>query len=112
MIHGVKNADQYLYHYTEMSTGVDHILKGKSFKFGRYLETNDPKEAKAWEFGLGTNENRDLAEYDMTELSEWLSGELKRKARAACFSRDTAPLSGNHLEDIFHPGSCNPTLWV
>ena len=112
MIEGVKNADQFLYHHTTVETAIAFILKNKSLKFGRYTGTNDPKEAKTWDFDLGTNGTIDLGKYDMREVSRGLSGDLKERARVACFSKDTAPLSGNHLHDIFRRGYCKPRMWA
>ena len=96
MIEHVTSADSFLYHYTKSSTARDLIFKDRTLQFSSYSKTNDPKEMKAWQFDLGTNENRDLEKYKMDDLSAWLSTELKRVARLACFSMDTGPLTGNH----------------
>lgn len=94
MIDRCTSVDRLLYHYTKASTATDHILKNRLLQFGSYAYTNDPKESKAWRFDAGTNEDRDLGKYKMEELSTWLSKELKDRTKLACFSTDTAPLSG------------------
>lgn len=94
MIENLTSADKFLYHYTSSSTAIEHILKDRSLRLGSYTKTNDPKESKTWQFSLGTNESRDLGKYKMEEMSNWLSNELKLKTKLACFSMDTAPLSG------------------
>lgn len=112
MIEGITASDKFLYHYTKASTALDYILKNRSLRFNPYTLTNDPKETKTWQFNLGTNENRDLGKYRMSEESSWLSYELKNRTRVACFCMDSPPLSGNHLEDIFRRGFCKPRMWL
>lgn len=112
MIENVTSSDAFLYHYTKASTARNLIFPNGTLLFGRYIETNDPKETKAWQFDLGTNNNIDLGAYKMGELSTWLSNELKQNARLACFSKDSAALTGNHLQDIFKRGFCKPRMWV
>ena len=112
MIDRCTSADRLLYHYTKASTATSHILKNRLLQFGSYAHTNDPKESNAWKFSLGTNEDRDLGKYTMEELSVWLSKELKGRTKLACFSTDTAPLSGEHMKDIFNRGFCKPRMWA
>jgi len=112
MIEHVSSADEFLYHYTKGTTALEYIFRNRTLRFGTYTNTNDPKESKAWEFGLGTNENRDLGKYKMSEVSGWLSAELKQKTKLACFSMDTAPLTGDHLADIFKRGFSKPRMWA
>ena len=112
MIDRCTSADRLLYHYTKASTATSHILKNRLLQFGSYAHANDPKESKAWRFSLGTNEDRDLGKYTMEELSVWLSKELKGRAKLACFSTDTAPLTGDHMKDIFNRGFCKPRMWA
>lgn len=112
MIEKVTSSDQFIYHYTKASTALEYILKNRTLRFGKYNNTNDPKETKKWEFDLGRNENRDLGKYNMRELSRWLSSELKHKTRLTCFSMDSGPLKGNHMQDIFKRGFCKPRMWA
>jgi hypothetical protein len=112
MIEHVTSADRYLYHYTKSSTAVDNIFKTRTLLFGRYTETNDPKEAKSWEFSLGTNQERDLGRYKIAEVSSWLSAQLKQKTRLACFSMDHGPLSGDHMKDVHRRGYAKPRMWA
>lgn len=112
MIEQVTSSDAFLYHYTKASTARDFIFKNRNLRFGRYSETNDPKETKTWQFDLGTNSNIDLGAYNIDELSTWLSSRLKRLAMLTCFSMDAAQLTGNHLQDIFKRGFCKPRMWA
>lgn len=112
MIQGIHSTDKYVYHYTSAGTARDYILKNATLRLGSYTTTNDPKEAKQWEFGLGTNSNRDLAKYNHSELSRWLSDELKRRTRLACFATDTGPLTGDHMSDLLRRGFAKPRMWA
>jgi hypothetical protein len=112
MIENLTIADKYVYHYTKAHIALDHIIKERSLRFGKYINTNDPKETKTWQFDIGTNENRDLGRYNMNALSEWLSRELKLKTKLVCFSTDTDPLTGDHISDIFKRGYCKPRMWA
>lgn len=109
---GFKDSNKSLYHYTKVSTAIDGVLKNRVLKIGRLINTNDPKETKNWEFNLGTNENRSLSSYNMKELSKELSTELKAKTKVICFSKDTDPLTGDHLKDIYNRGFCKPRMWA
>lgn len=111
MIEGISEPDRYVYHYTTAEVACDHILKSRLLRFSQYTCTNDPKESKTWQFDLGTNTNRDLGAYKMAELSSWLSSELKARTRVLCVSKDRGPLTGNHMDDIFHRGYCKPRMW-
>ena len=112
MIVNFTDANRLVYHYTTSATALEHILKSRSLRFSSYTKTNDPKESKAWQFNLGTNEQRDLGKYDMQELSLWLSNALKTRTKLACFSRDSSPLTGNHLREIFQRGFCKSRMWA
>jgi hypothetical protein len=112
MIEHVSSSDTFLYHYTKATTARDCIFKNRQLRIGSYANTNDPKESRAWEFDLGTNENRDLGKYKISDMSIWLSAELKQRTNLVCFSRDTATLTGDHLKDIFNRGFSKPRMWA
>jgi Protein of unknown function (DUF2971) len=112
MLENFNNSSKYLYHYTSAHTALNHILKKKSLRFGVYTKTNDPKEAKTWQFKLGSYLDRDLSAYRMEELSPWLSDQIKGHARLLCFSTDRHPLQGDHTVDIFRRGFCKPRMWA
>lgn len=112
MIENLTRSDLYLYHYTTASTANDNILMDRTIRMGRYTATNDPKEVKSWEFTVGANGDLDLGKYTMAAESAWLSGELKSRARIACFCQDSNSLTGNHLNDIFQRGYCKPRMWA
>ena len=112
MIESLRDANQYLYHYTTLATAQQYIIKNGTLRLSSYTRTNDPKESKAWEFSLGSNENRDLFSYSVSEESDQLSKRLKAQTKLICFSMDRGPLTGNHLEDIFRRGFARPRMWA
>ena len=112
MIIGFRDANELVYHYTSASAAQEHILRNGTLRLGAYDQTNDPKESRTWQFNLGTNESRDLTKYKFQETSEQFSALLKANAKLACFTTDTAPLTGNHMEDILNRGFCKPRMWA
>lgn len=102
---------KYLYHYTSSKIATDNILSNKTLKIGRYIETNDPKETKEWQFFVGTNEGRELSPYNLTEMSIKATHALKHRTNVICFSCDRE-LSGDHMVDIFNRGFCKPKMWA
>ena len=112
MIYGVRDGDEYLYHYTSAETARGFILKNGTLKLGTYTTTNDPKEARDWQFSLWTAGSRDLGSYAFAETSKRFSDLLKRKAKLACFSTDTNPLTGDPIKDILNRGFAKPRMWA
>jgi Protein of unknown function (DUF2971) len=112
MIENISSVETYLYHYTKAKKALDDILKNRRLLLNNYTKTNDPKESKFWVFDLGGNEAHDFGKYNTTEMSLWLSAELKSRAKLACFSMDNTPLTGNHLADIHNRGFCKPRMWA
>lgn len=112
LILGVVDPDRYVYHYTPAATALEHILPHRQLRFGRYTNTNDPKESRTWSFSTWAARAEDLAAYDLTETSRWLSDELKSKARLACFATDQGPLTGDHIRDIYNRGWARSRMWA
>lgn len=106
-----KHQDRLLYHYTSAKTATEYILKDKQLKLGRYINTNDPKETKTWQFSVRTNEERDLSGYSLAEISERFTQALKHKTNLACFSQDEA-LTGDHTRDIYARGFGKSRMWA
>jgi len=108
----IKDAGEFLYHYTSIET-AEKIIESGALRLGRYRDTNDPKERKDWHFPVGTNsKDLDIDHRSAQELSDWLSDSLKSSARLACFCMDTPPLTGDHLREIFARGYCKPRMWA
>lgn len=109
---GLKDHSKYIYHYTEMEIAVQHILKTRTLKIGKLLNTNDPKESKSWKLSISTNEGSKLRLYSLDDISEEATRKLKSKVNVMCFSKDKPPLSGSPLEDICKRGFCKPRMWA
>jgi hypothetical protein len=75
------------------------------------METKDPKESKVRQFGVGSNEGRDISAYDLTEISIKATRALKHRTNVICFSQDRE-LSGDHTVDFFNRGFCKPKMWA
>lgn len=111
-IQHISDADAYLYHYTKISTAIDYIFKNNTLRLSTYTNTNDPKETKTWRFDLVSFEGLDISKYPTTPLSEKFSAELKSKTKLACFSTDSGPLTGNHINDIYSRGFAKARMWA
>jgi len=109
---GLKDHSKYLYHYTTMEIAVEYILKNRTLKIGKLINTNDPKESKSWKLSISTDEGSKLKNYSLDDISEEVTRELKRKVNVICFCKDKPPLSGSPLEDIYKRGFCKPIMWA
>ncbi|ATC65258.1 hypothetical protein CMV30_15580 [Nibricoccus aquaticus] len=108
-----KNSDQYVYHYTKISSVIDHILPKRSLRIGSFSKTNDPKEVKEWSFWLSSNSSSGaLVNQDKQRLSQAFSTELKGCARVICFCSDRPQLTGDRIADIFDRGFVKPRMWA
>ena len=112
MIIGFKESGKFLYHYTKLETAKEKILAEGKLRFSRLWETNDPKEKRDWEFGMGSNENADLGKYNLSSLSGQLSEGIKKNTHILCFCQDADGLTGDHLKDIFLRGFARPRMWA
>ncbi len=112
LIYGLRDADRYLYHYTKAETALTHILPMNRLRLGRFENTNDPRETRRWRFSSHSPTSAiDLAGYDLDELSELVGGTLQKSARLVCLSRDTGPMTGDHLSDVHRRGLALPRMW-
>jgi hypothetical protein len=108
----MNDPNRYLYHYTKTSTAIDHILKDRRLRLGRYAAMDDPAESKAWEFERVGSTNAVLKEFEKEDLSSWISNELQTRTRVICFCMDSPDLTGDHIRDISLRGFCKPRMWT
>ena len=106
-----EDQDRFLYHYTSANTALEYILKNKQLMLDRYINTNDPKETKTWQFAISTNEKRDLSGYCLNELSERFTRVLKHRTNLVCFSQDST-LTGDHTIDMYARGFGKSRMWA
>lgn len=98
-----------VYHYTRLSTALEHILPTMKLRLGRLAETNDPREKHLWRFtniGAGEEIRDHSLAYDAAHHAA--DGVLRRGAKVACFTEDRA-------EDEQGPaiqGWARPRMWA
>ena len=105
-----KNAKQYVYHYTNAETAINHILKDETLLVSCYNKTNDPKETKDWLFISGSNFGKCLKKYTPEYLSKIMNPVIKETTHVICFTKDEV-LTGN-AEDMPKRGFCKPRMWA
>lgn len=101
----------YLYHYTNVATAKDCILRPRTLKIGSFRNTNDPKESKNWEFSFALG-GLDPSIEETTAARLAISNEIKDKAKVLCFSKDKNYLDTNPLNHIFSRGFAKPRMWA
>lgn len=111
VIMNVTDPNRFVYHYTSLDT-AKKIIKNFSLRMGEFMGTNDPKESKEWHFDLLSDAGNDFRGVDAGKLSSDLSDTIKRHSRVLCFCRDSAGLTGNHLDDISHRGYFKARMWA
>jgi hypothetical protein len=111
MIIGFRSPDRFVYHYTKLST-ARKILTSRTFRIGRFISTNDPKETKQWVFSPLTKIQKGFGTFDTNSFSKNFSAAIKQFARVACLSRDQQELSGDHIRDFFLRGWSKPRMWA
>ncbi len=98
LIYGLRLHERYVYHYTKFATARDFILPSNILRLGHFTKTNDPRESRQWQFGVGSiARDKDIGPYALQNVSEWMSSVIQRETRIACFCRDAGPLTGNYL---------------
>ena len=113
LIYGLRLHERYVYHYTKFATARDFILPSNILRLGHFTKTNDPRESRQWQFGVGSiARDKDIGPYALQNVSEWMSSVIQRETRIACFCRDAGPLTGNHLDDIYRRGFARARMWA
>jgi hypothetical protein len=111
MIIGHRDSESFVYHYTKMSRAKEDILPKGSLMIGRYVNTDDPKEKKDWNFTLWAERPETLIDSSSIKLSLKFSNALKERTKVVCFCRDRETLTGDHLHDIGRRGFAKPRMW-
>ena len=112
LIYELRDHERYVYHYTKAETARDYILPSRTLRLGPFLETNDPRESRQWEFSADSLGKLDLSNYGTRELSDWLGGTLQQSARVACFCQDVGTLTGDPLREMYQRGFSRPRMWA
>jgi len=107
----VKDSDRYIYHYTNASTALTHILKNQSFKLNTYVSTNDPRETKAWRVSGWPRNYIEGSPPDLDQLAGDFTQRLQQRVVAGCFCSDRN-LTGEPLADEHKRGYAKPRMWA
>lgn len=99
-------SDDALFHYTKLSTAIDHILHTKRFKLSILKDTNDPREYKLKirnSFGSVLSEKAPTYEELERKANAKIDRIYRYESRVMCFCSNTKPTlilsNGNSLED-------------
>jgi hypothetical protein len=79
----VPRPEKFLFHYTSLYS-VMAILASSEFWFSVFKNTNDPRENKAWDFGIQPTPSNDEIMRIVTEMGAI----LRESVQLACFTQD------------------------
>ena len=105
--------DEFLFHYTKLSTAVDGILKSGTIQFGKLQNTNDPYERQimALDLDIGSanfsagHPHRELLRHAYSELTNVHSG-----CNLLCTTMDVP--TTEHTRGFRRRGFNVPNLWA
>ena len=98
--------NEYLFHYTSVSTFLEYILPNKTLRLSPMSEVNDPKESS---FSANFYGNSDIE--TVKELLDRLRMFHGSRVKAACFARDDPSIAFDGATHIFH-GWVKPAMWA
>lgn len=119
----IKTSDDALFHYTKVSTAIEHILHAKKFRLSILGDTNDPNEYKRKLF-----DSHRRASAEETQVEEKQYDELLRKAedrierirrfecRVMCFCTNDKPTlilsdGSSRNEELVSEGWAKSRMW-
>lgn len=130
------DSNRYLYHYTKLNTGIEHILYNGTLRMSPFFNVNDPIESKNKSFGVsysakdlipenelfGFNQEEIINEINsilannympLSQINEEANKLLLHDCKVICFSRDSNKLHKVAYPDhIHHRGYCRPRMWA
>ncbi|MDR7000995.1 DUF2971 domain-containing protein [Neobacillus niacini] len=116
MNHGTN--DEMIYHFTSLSTAIEHILYNGTLRLSPFTGTNDPKENKDWIPTLALT--GDIRHLQIEEIKS-IFNEKKAGASLICFSEDRVPPPLSSLgmnahmapfRDKYYKGYYRPRMWA
>ena len=110
MFHDEIDKNQYLYHFTNYTTGLEYILPTNSIRFNPLINTNDPRETKEWMFSMSCPTDQPESN-EFFELCQKFNQILKKNSKVLCLTRDnlTPPPIPN---EIFGRGYSHTRMWA
>lgn len=113
LFYNITSPDEFLYHYTNEDALFNKILPRNNLRMGPIACTNDPRETKDWQFGLGTNRHfNDLSEEKWAQLEKGATRATKKHAKLICFTVDSENASHILIDHIWERGFCRPRMWA
>jgi hypothetical protein len=112
IIYSLKDSDRYIYHYTKPDKAIQFILKDRTLLLNSFSKTNDPKESKNWQLTPWTTQKSPSNDFLDESLPREIADRLKSTVHLACFSTDSAGLSGDHTTDILLRGLARARMWA
>jgi hypothetical protein len=90
----VLNDDDTVFHYTKMSTAIEHILFEKRLRFSKSIKTNDPREYNDWDLGVTeeSSNNEDFLNQSVLAMNK-VDQVRKSDYKLACFCSNRFPES-------------------
>ncbi len=106
------DCNKYLYHYTSLSTGMEHILNNGTLRLSPFSKVNDPKESKERFIVIRySSVMRPFSENE--KIRNRANKILMNCSKAICFSCDNTRLNTiSKDEKIFYRGYCKPRMWA
>ena len=105
--------DDLLFHYTEYTTAMEHVLHERLLKFSSLKWSHDPLEYNDYEYSAASNAAGDRAVAFESLHQQLRRGQaendiVKKRAKVACFSIDDglAPI------DLHHKGCYRSRMWT
>lgn len=103
---------KYIYHYTKLSTAIEHILSTKKLLLNSISRSNDPKEYKRLIFNRFVSRETFDKYPDTLKYEEQISKKLREGCKMICFSTGYNP-SSNKGRDFFPiKGFALSTMWT
>ncbi len=108
LFHNLDESDRFLYHYTTASAALGAILPSRQMRFNLASRMNDPRESKAWRFGMrgGDGANLVAINKEATDL-------IQRTSKLLCLTRDDPKRAlGDEPEAVFGRGFGHSAMWA
>lgn len=109
---------QYVYHYTKRRVAMEKILATKKIRLGPLSQTSDPRESRAWSFGMSFTGNQDRSkEKDrpgIKRVSEALmtaSSIIQDNIKVLCTTMDDPSYSRKTMGE-FGRGYSHSRMWA
>jgi hypothetical protein len=111
--HRCDDPRRFVYHYTTRDVALAKILASSRLRISPFLSTNDPREAKEWEFDLvweGNLKPPDLDEH--SNIKQTATARAKNRVKLLCTSSDEPDTIKRDRFDLLARGCARPRMWA